>query len=198
MSTDRLGFPPSIEDFLTRNREEILKNLDLNPTVQVTFADSPREEERGITKDIYFGVYPRGNVFDVWSLHEDADDPLVWEDSFRSFDLAKGHLLLRASQVQTEKGELLDQQKDVLWEDMKFFLPTLIGPFRFSHSSLYPTGCELEFATNVIELFEQNCWLLDKELKESASNGVLCDATGSRCWVAVSHRGEYVLVPFTE
>ena len=196
MSTDRRRCQPALDDFLARHREEILRSLHFKPMVQVTYADSPGEEELGITKHIYFGVYPRGTVFDVWTLHEDADDPLVWEDSFRSEHLAKNHLLLRASLVQAEKGELLDQQKDVLWEELKFFIPTHTAPFYFRHSTLCPSGCSLEFEADVIELFEQNKSLLDQDQMTAGDHASLYDANGSRCWVAVSHRGELVLTPY--
>ena len=198
MPTNQPGYSPSLEDFLARNREEILHSLHLCPMVQVTYADTPREEEHGITKDVFFGVYPRGNVFDVWTLHEDAEESLVWEDSFRSPDLAKKHLLLRASQIQAEKGELLDQQKDVLWAEMKGFLPTHIGPFDFIGNSLRPPSCALEFETDVFEYFEQHSWLLEQDQATTEPHCALYDANGSRCWVAASHRGELVMIPYSQ
>jgi len=182
MPTNQPGQSPSLDDFLARSREEILHSLQFCPMVQVTYTDSPLEEERGITRDVFFGVYPRGSVFDVWTLHEDAEDSLVWEDSFRSPDLAKKHLLLRASQIQAEKGELLDEQKDVLWAEMKVFLPTHIGPFDFISNSLRPPSCALEFEADVFELFEQHSWLLDprRQLGMCLSDNYLCAFKGAR------------------
>ena len=134
MKTSNPGSSPSLEEFLARNREAIFRSLYNHPMVEVAYAETPREESRGITASIYFGVLPRGSVFDVWTLDEDADDPLVWEDSFRSVESAKKHMLLRASEIQAVKGELIDGQKDAMWQELKASIPALVGPFEFVHS----------------------------------------------------------------
>ncbi len=198
MKTSNPGSSPSLEEFLARNREAIFRSLYNHPMVEVTYAETPREESRGITASIYFGVLPRGSVFDVWTLDEEAEDPLVWEDSFRSLEQAKKLLLLRASEIQTMKGELIDGQKDAMWQELKASLPALIGPFEFVHSTHFPHGCSFEFECDVLEFFEENSGLLIPAEGAEAGLGSLYDGSGSRCCVAVTHRGEMALIPPTQ
>jgi hypothetical protein len=195
MTIDKQDRPPSLDLFLAEHQGEIIQSLQDNPVVTVEYFDSPKDEERGVVQTIYFGVLQRGEVFDVWAFDEEQDEPLVWEDSFRSLDLAKSHLLRRASEVQAEKGDWLDEQKDVLWEEWKSSLPTLLPPFKFFDNATCSRGVILEFQSDVAELVEQNPWLLAPKDWPTGYSCKLYDAEGSLCWVAVSHRGEMVLAP---
>ena len=195
MTSDKQVRPPSLDLFLIEHQGQLIQSLQDNPVVTVDYFASPRDEARGIVQTIYFGVSQRGQVFDVWAFDEEQEEPLVWEDSFRSPDLAKSQLLRRASETQAQKGDWLNEQKDVLWEEWKSSFPALFPPFRFFDNATSSRGVVLESQADVAELVEQNPWLLTTKEWPADYSCKLYDAEGSLCWVAVSHRGEMVLVP---
>ncbi|MCC6513756.1 MAG: hypothetical protein IT187_07060 [Geothrix sp.] len=195
MTIDKQVRPPSLDLFLAEHRELIVQSLQDNPMVQVDYFNSPTDEARGVGQTIYLGVFQRGEVYDVWTFDEDRDEPLFWEDSFRSSDQAKRHLLLRASELQAEKGDVLDEQKDEMWEDRKSSFPALIPPFSYFDNASMSPGIVLEGQGDVIELFELNPWLLAQNEWPAGYTSKLCDAEGRPCWVEVSHRGEAALLP---
>jgi len=195
MTIDRQVHPHSLDLFLAERQGQIIQSLQNNPVVTVDYFHSPGDEERGNVQTIYFGVIRRGGVFDVWAFDEEEEEPLIWLDSFHSSDLAKSHLLGKASEMQAEKGDRLDEQKDELWEERKLSLPTLIPPFRYVDNANHSRGVVLEFRSDVGELFEQIPWLMTPMEWPTDFNCKLYDAEGNPCWVEVSHRGEMVLVP---
>ena len=193
MNSEKQVRPPSLDIYLVRHRTDIVQSLEANPTVKVEFFDSPADEVHGLLHTISFGIFPRGEVFDVWRFDEDLDEPLVWEDSYRSADLAKHHLLCRASEVQTQKGDLLNEQKDDLWEEWKISRVTLLPPFKFYDTGSSAHGVLFEFQMDVEELFERNSWLLSPNEWPTGYGCKLYDSEGKQCWVKLSHRGEFAL-----
>jgi len=191
-STDQSLIAPELS---AAQKERIIDHLREQADEVISFHGSRNDEIHGIETTCYFGVFQRGNRWDVYSYAEGerTRSSLEFAETYSTYDeaLARAREWAYATLEQAEND--LNDQKDEAWAQNPDGAAELEGPFFFEDSTDFQQGWELDDEEEVFLFFKKHDYLLSPEEWGNLYSCSLLDANGTSCWVDRNHHGEMKL-----